>query len=232
MHIEILVEDKSGGVILDSIFAKICSDQDRMWTYSIHPHRGAGRLPDALDGRPKLRETTLLELLPAKLRAYRQLYCQGMPLLIVVVLDADDNPSKAYFNRLLKVTHVVGRELPVIIGLAVEELEAWLLGDEEAILKAYPDADTKVIRAYEQDSVCGTWEILCRAILRERGEQLIELGYPAVGKHKYDWASKISPHLDLENNKSPSFQRFYNYLVKGLELYRVPIAGETCQDEY
>ena len=80
--------------------------------------------------------------------------------------------------------------------------------------------DTKVIRAYEQDSVCSTGN-LCRAILRERGEQLIELGYPAVGKHKYDWASKISPHLDLENNKSPSFQRFYNYLVKGLELYRV-----------
>ena len=104
----------------------------------------------------------------------------------------------------------------MVIGIAVEELEAWLLGDRAAVLAAYPDINTKELDAYEQDSVVGTWEVLASAILGKRAIRLIKAGYPAVGSYKHKWAEAIAPHLDAKRNISPSFRSFYEYLLKCL----------------
>jgi iron-sulfur cluster repair protein YtfE (RIC family) len=61
-------------------------------------------------------------------------------------------------------------------------MEAWMLGDEKAVLAAYPDANRAILRSYDQDSICGTWEVLARAIHGAKAEQIIRLGYPAVGQ--------------------------------------------------
>ena len=61
--------------------------------------------------------------------------------------------------------------------------------------------------------------MLCHALLKEQAPRLIEIGYPAVGQYKYEWAGKIAPHLDLSRNRSPSFKRFHSYLERGLEIY-------------
>jgi hypothetical protein len=44
----------------------------------------------------------------------------------------------------------------------------WILADEQAVLEAYPEADLSIIREYRQDSVCGTWEVLCRVFSAKR----------------------------------------------------------------
>jgi hypothetical protein len=134
-------------------------------------------------------------------------------------MDSDAHPPEELFDKLMGICRREGRELPIILGLATEELEAWLLGDRRAILTAYPEADCTLLDAYEQDSVCGTWELLCHALLKEQAPRLIEIGYPAVGQYKYEWAGKIAPHLDLSRNRSPSFKRFHSYLERGLEIY-------------
>ena len=43
---------------------------------------------------------------------------------------------------------------------AIEESEAWLLGDREALIAAYPDINLEILDTYVQDSQCGTWELL------------------------------------------------------------------------
>ena len=50
--------------------------------------------------------------------------------------------------------------------LAIEEGEAWLLGDIPAIKKAYPQARDAVLNGYGNDSICGTWELLADAVVR------------------------------------------------------------------
>ena len=68
----------------------------------------------------------------------------------------------------------------------------------------------------EQDSVCGTWEILCRAI-SENAEELIEIGYPAIGHYKALWAENISKYMLPQKNVSPSFNTFKMALITALK---------------
>jgi hypothetical protein len=87
-------------------------------------------------------------------------------------------------------------------------MEAWLLGDPDAIVAAYPRAKRQVISAYCQDSVCGTWEVLADAVYPGGAKKLKEQGHQAIGLEKYRWAEQIGPHLDLDANQSPSFRKF------------------------
>ena len=48
--------------------------------------------------------------------------------------------------------------------LAIEEGEAWFLGDIPAIKQAYPKAKDTVLNRYVNDSICGTWELLADAV--------------------------------------------------------------------
>ena len=52
----------------------------------------------------------------------------------------------------------------VLFRFAIEEMEAWLLGDRQAILKEFPRAKVHVLDSYLQDSICGTWEVLADAV--------------------------------------------------------------------
>lgn len=219
--IEVLVEDRSGGFILEQILSKMIAAQQYPWVHHIYAHRGCGPFPKNPEARPAAGEAALLPLLSAKIRAYNQAKaeCPDTNLIVVVVLDSDREPPKELFGRLLDLVRRERSEVPTIIGLATEELEAWLLGDPLAVLAAYPEADREIIESYEQDSICGTWEVLCRAILGEQAEPLIQLGYPAVGRYKFEWASRIAPYLNLERNRSPSFQRFFTYLNRGLQIH-------------
>ena len=119
----------------------------------------------------------MLELLPAKCRAYEK---AGGVDVLVVVIDADhDDPSWLY--RSLEMTvRQFAPSISFVFGIAVEEMESWLLGDKEAVLAAYPKADQKVIDRYEQDSLVGTWEVLCRAIYKDLS--LIHISYSGNGR--------------------------------------------------
>ncbi len=43
-----------------------------------------------------------------------------------------------------------------VFCIAVKEMEAWLLGDREAIQKAYPMQRRQYIKKYRQDEICDT----------------------------------------------------------------------------
>jgi hypothetical protein len=65
-----------------------------------------------------------------------------------------------------------------------------------------------VIQAYEQDSICGTWEVLADAIYPGGAKKLKEQGFQAIGREKSRWATGIGPYMELHSNRSPSFQKF------------------------
>ncbi|NLJ94492.1 MAG: DUF4276 family protein [Clostridiaceae bacterium] len=207
MILEVLCEDKSSVPVISQILHEISQKNSLINTVNIYPHRGKGKLPDDINQKPKPLASSLLDLLPAKIRAYDKVY-QDKEIILVVVLDLDDqNPSKLYKN----IEYVFRNESPnkyFVIGICIEEMEAWLLGDKVALLKAYPNADQKILAKYEQDSIGNTWEILAEVILGQKAESLIEVGYPAVGIYKSRWANKIAPFMTIDANKSPSFQEF------------------------
>lgn len=216
-HIEALVEDSSGGVILEGLLNSIVSTRQVNWRFEVRRHRGIGKLPDNWDQPPAKFASGLLQLLPAKLRVYNRSYNREDRNIIIVALDTDYRDPGSMYRDLVRLREKYAGDLTVVIGIAVEELEAWMLGDRAALLAAYPDIDQRILNRYQQDAVVGTWEVLARAILGERAERLIKAGYPAVGTYKYKMAEAVAPHLVASRNRSPSFQSFYQYLLKCMD---------------
>ncbi len=58
--------------------------------------------------------------------------------LTVFILDQDKDPSADDTAQSLK--SALGRAGPAVIGVAVRNVESWLLADEEAIRAAFPDS--------------------------------------------------------------------------------------------
>lgn len=90
----------------------------------------------------------------------------------------------------------------------MEEIEAWYLGDIEAVRAAYPNVKGRVLEGYEQDACVGTWELLADAVYPGGSTKLRSLGYAQAGALKCEWAQRIGPLMNIEENLSPSFRKF------------------------
>ena len=217
MRIEVLSEDRSGGAMIEKIIPKMLSFDTRQIDFAVRPHRGLGEWPDNNTSHPKKNATGLLELLPAKLRAYDKVYASTRTL-VIVIMDTDKNDPDEIRSRIKDMCRKNGPNLKTVIGLCTEETEAWLMGDVDAIKQAYPDADMQVMDEYVQDSICGTWEVLCRVLLKEKAGRAIRIGYPAIGQLKSEWSGRISKYMDPAKNKSPSYNRFKKDFEKAVNF--------------
>lgn len=217
MHLEILSEDRSGCTVLASVLRALREKRGYDYTFDIRPHRGKGYVPADPMRRPSIETVGLQDLLPAKARAYARVLDPAASIL-VVVMDADELPPLDVEKAIRTPLRRFAPLLPHVIGICVEEIEAWLLGDREALLAAYPDADLSCLEQYGQDTVCGTWETLARCIQPDMAERIIRIGYPAVGQYKYAWCRDISRYMDPDRNASPSFLRFIEHLENALRF--------------
>jgi hypothetical protein len=209
MHLEILVEDTSGSKLLDHILPKIVGPQGDPHTWRLHPYKGVGRLPGGLQTREDPSKRMLLDQLPRLLRGYGR--TAGIDA-VVVVLDTDRRDCAAFLAELRNLTHGCNPRPQTLFRLAIEEIEAWYLGDRGALLTAYPRAKRQVLDRYVQDSICGTWELLANALVVGGVAAVKKSGWPAPGQLKHEWAEKISPQMDVEQNLSPSFAKLRNGL--------------------
>lgn len=75
-----------------------------------------------------------------------------------------------------------------------------------------------MLNGYISDSICGTWERLADAVYKGGSQQLSGLGWQRVGTEKSAWAENITPHMDLDNNASPSFNYFLGTLRELAEV--------------
>ena len=208
MHFEVLVEDQSGKKALDILIPKIIGDQH---TFRVIEYRGIGRIPRNLKSGVEANKRILLDRLPSLLRGYGKTfayYSPNYPAAVIVVCDLDDKCLKTFRQELFSVLNACNPKPETRFCIAIEEGEAWLLGDIPAIKAAYPKAKDNVLGRYKNDAICGTWEFLADAVFQGGANGLKKKGWTAVGKEKSIWAERIAPHMDVAINASPSFCYF------------------------
>jgi hypothetical protein len=192
--VEFLVEEPSCERLLHVVLPRIAPDM----TYDIRTFNGK---PD------------LLRKLPDRLRGYAP-WIREAGVRLVVLLDRDSDDCRVLKRRLddmarsagLTVASDVARGEPfdVLNRIAIEELEAWLLGDVAALCAVYPRLSPSLGRRVafrDPDDVRGgTAEALERELQRH--------GYHTAGLSKILNATEVAQHMAVDANTSASFRIF------------------------
>ncbi|MGH3864960.1 MAG: DUF4276 family protein [Pseudonocardiaceae bacterium] len=194
MNLEILVEERSAERALGMLLPRIVPGVD----FEIRSFRGK---PD------------LLKKLPDRLKGYAAWITRADTYLVVLV-DRDDDDCLALKAEMEQIAADAG--LPtataapasgqayVLNRIAVEELEAWFFGDVPALCAAYPRVPVSLgqqAKDRDPDAISGgTWEAL---------EHLLQAGgYHRGGLAKVAAATEIAQHMNVDVNRSRSFQVF------------------------
>lgn len=184
-RLEVLVEEPSAEEALKALLPRIVPGV----AFQIVPFNG---------------KTDLLRKLPVRLRDYAY-YWAETGLRIIVLLDRDNDDCAELKRRLVEIAHDAG--LPgeaTLFRIVIEELEAWFLGDVPALHAAYPKVPPSLgsqTKFRDPENVPGgAWEGLEHVLQKH--------GYHRKGLQKVRAASEIAPHMDIENNRSQSFQVF------------------------
>ncbi len=198
MHFEILVEELSTEKVLHNILPKLITGEH---TYKVITYQG---------------KQDMLKKLPGRLKAYSKWMPESHILLILIDRDSQDchelkiklEQMALNANLTTKNRSNPGDRFSVFTRIAIEELEAWFFGDADAVRKAYPRVSPNFERkaSYRNpDSIKGgTWEALERI--------LKAAGYYRTGLRKAECANEISKYMEPLNNKSRSFQVFWEGL--------------------
>ncbi len=217
MHFQFLIEDQSGQTLVKALMEKVQSEHPDI-TCNYKPFRGIGGFAK----KNTVKETKtgkLLNDLATYLAGFNR-SLKGIEAAVFVVLDNDKNDPATFQKQLEALADDRMITIDHVFCLAVEEMEAWLLGDEAALIKAYPNAKTAVLHAYTQDSICGTWEVLADAIYKGGSSKMKKENpsYTGIGRIKNEWAMNIGRHMDIHGNQSPSFNKFMREVQR-----RIPV---------
>lgn len=172
IHIEFLVEDASFEKFLtklmdlDFIRRKI---HEKNISYQIHSYRGLGSTINIESSKEisTFKQTTLLGNLKKLIKGYNRsinLDQDHIDYRIIVLCDLDDKQEENFRSTLNNLLIECKNNLNVCFYFAIEELEAWFLGDINAIKMAYPNVQFQILESYVNDSICGTWETLAKAL--------------------------------------------------------------------
>jgi len=208
MHFEILVEDQSGKLMLSQLVPSILGNDH---TFKVHSYKGIGRIPKGLKASSDPHKRILLDQLPRLLAGYGNTFAHygpGYRAAVIVVCDLDRRSKDAFGAELAQMAANSSPCPAHAFCLAIEEGEAWFLGDVPAIKAAYPKAKDAVLSQYVNDSICGTWEVLANAVYPGGAATLDGQGWQRVGQEKSRWAAEITPNMELSRNRSPSFNHF------------------------
>jgi hypothetical protein len=192
------VEGKSDKIFVDAWAPRAFKDH----AIVTHSHQGKGSLPKDPMAKSDPKRRGLLDQLPAKLRAFAE---SGDPQdsAVLVLIDADAENCIELKQQLLKMAEGLNPKPNVVFRIAVEETEAFYLGDLKALKLAYPEADMVKARKYAPDSICGTSELF---------GQIVHDG----GLNKVTWAEKMGQIMAVvpHQNRSPSFRAFHAGIAK------------------
>ena len=211
MRLEFLVEDSSGKAALEILIPRMLGHHSGHSWRVIH-YRGIGRLPMGMKPNSDPAARALLNRLPGLLQGYAK---SGVEVGVIVVCDLDDRCLKAFRLELDTVLAKCHPAPATRFCIAVREMESWYLGDFAGLQKTYPRVSGRLPKRYPNESQHGTWEYLADLVLTGGAKSLRRNGGAAIWEQKHQWARQICPNLDLESNRSPSFQYFYG-AVRGL----------------
>ena len=114
----------------------------------------------------------------------------------IILQDKDSGNCVAIKQELYKIAYP--HKKPFHVRIVCQELESWLLGDLEAIKRAYPQAEIRDNAKFRNPDSLGN--------ASQELERLINI------PTKIQPAKSISQHFDLTKNKSKSFNVFIRTL--------------------
>lgn len=202
MKLHVFVEGRSEEALLLRLLPRLCPEHG----FQIYPHRGRGQLAaqtahsrKKTDQPPRGRDG-LLDRLPQTLTVFGRLDPQTDRVVVLLDLDAHDD-CRQLLDRLHALREEVAPRLACLFRLAIEETEAWYLGDLPAVKRAFKGQklDLAALTGYEPDGIGKTWERFAQ-LVRDPAER------------KVAWAERMGEHLSVahegRDSRSPSFRTF------------------------
>ncbi len=72
---------------------------------------------------------------------------------IFVILDSDDEDCAKLKHNFMQMYQELGISIQVFFCIAIEEMEAWLLGDSDALVTAYPMSKRQLLQNFCENSI-------------------------------------------------------------------------------
>jgi len=221
MFIQFMVEDQSGEMLVNAIMNKYRDETPRITIdYDIKSYKGIGRFKKGRDAT-NIKSEQLLNELPKRIRAFHFAFRDKANVSLFIIVDNDNRPTDVFRKQLEDTVNDSNITIDRVFCIAIEEMEAWLLGDISAIKMAYPALENRITQRhsqYNQDEirVDGTWEFLFDLLNPPRRSKVKKekLSFVEIGKYKSDWAREIGLHMNIRANCSPSF----NYFISELRI--------------
>lgn len=193
MHIEFLLEEPSAEAFFAEFLPKIVTDGT---TWKLIAFQG---------------KADLLANLKKRLKGYAAWLPNDWRIVVLVDEDRGDcSKLKHQMEAAAKAAGLITKSrakngaFAVLNRIAVEELEAWFLGDVEGLRSAYPGVSASLgsrENFRDPDAVRGgSWEVLERVLQRA--------GHFRGGLGKIELARTMAKHLEPSRNRSRSFQCF------------------------
>jgi len=194
VKLHFLVEGTSEVKFLEGLLPRLIPKHQ----FEIYPHQGKGKLPDDPRMPPDLKRRGVLDLLPATLRAWGKSFSPETDRIVLLV-DLDNDDCTFLLEKLSDMLAAIEPAPSCLFRIAIEEVEAWYLGDWVALKRAFPKAKKALWTTYEQDAIGKTWEFL-QHIIQDPMDR------------KTFWVEKMGTELNVVEgdsaNLSPSFQKF------------------------
>jgi hypothetical protein len=225
VYIQFLVEDVSGEKLINAVMTKYKEESPyASIDYDIKSYKGIGHFKKGKDALA-IKSEKLLNDLPKRIRAFNIILRDKANASLFVIVDNDRRKTDVFRKQLEETASCDNISLDRVFCIAIEEIEAWLLGDVSAIKNAYPTMKDRISQKhpqYKQDEIRndGTWEFLLELLnTPKRGRAKKEhLAYADLGKLKSEWADRIGVYMNIRENASPSFNYFICELDKRKQL--------------
>jgi 2'-5' RNA ligase len=204
MYIDFFLEEYSAKAMLEVLLPKILP---LTVNWEIRDFRG---------------KQQLLQKIPLLLKSYASWLPSNHHIVILIDRDQEDcHQLKAQLEAiaagagLTSKSTITSGSFQVLNRIAIEELEAWFLGDIEAICTAYPGVPISLAqqaRFRDPDNIKGGTAEALEQILQNARHHL-------GGLEKARAAREIAAHMEPSRNRSASFQAFLTGLQ---ELVNTP----------
>ena len=163
----------------------------------------------------------MLNDLPKRIKAFNIELRYIVNAALFIVMDNDTRDTSQFYAQLKGLSETNNISIDHVYCIAIEELEAWLLGDINAIKFAYPALRDRIATKHSQytpDEIRqgGTWEFLAEMLTKKGYSHFIKANpsYYDVGRRKSEWAEHIGKYMEIRQNQSPSFNKLIDELDK------------------
>lgn len=188
-QLEFLVEEPSIAEVLQSVLPKVLPDRWVLnYNYFIRVHEG---------------KQDLQRSIPRKIHAASH---SQRSIGFVIIQDQDSNDCRALKSRLVLLCNNAMRNrtlIPYCVRIVCHELEAWYLGDMNALENVFPRFHAV---SYQNRALFRNPD---RCVNPKRELKRIVGDYSQI-----ETARAIAPFLDIESNKSKSFQVFLEGVLR------------------